>query len=233
MDENDGLAPPDLEPDRPEDPAEEPGFIHWPREPRLDDAKKALAEIFDERSTEVFYGRQLEVWMEDDFFHWITHKALREMSREDSVQTELRETATGNKLRLYWSVKNRYWKRAAKEILRLVDEHSDPEWTKALGQHAEMLFGVALAGQGFEIAGRNTRTYGVKTWRTTEHDLDWIVEKDGKAYGVEIKNTWAYIGREDLYLKMELCHELGLALFSTRHNCSLMEAGSVWRRRDG
>jgi hypothetical protein len=204
--------------DRAEEEEGQKAFVHWPREPRLDDAKSALQRIFTQRPEAVFYGRQLEVWLEDDYFHWITHKALGELTRDGAVKSALDETAGGNKIRLYWANKNRYWKRAAKKLLDLVNEHSNPELTKALGQHAETMFGLALAGQGFTIEGRNTRSHSGRIWSATENDLDWIVSKDSKAYGVEIKNTWAYIGREELNVKIQLCKELGIApLFIMRN----------------
>jgi hypothetical protein len=40
--------------------------------------------------------------------------------------------------------------------------------------------------------------------------LDWIFERDGVAWGVEIKNTWAYIDRPEMYAKMDMCECLGL-----------------------
>ncbi len=71
---------------------------------------------FEARQSSVFYGRQIEVIFEKAYFHWITHKALRELTHEGLVATELRLTPGGNNLRLYWSKRNRYPKRAAAEI---------------------------------------------------------------------------------------------------------------------
>jgi len=38
--------------------------------------------------------------------------------------------------------------------------------------------------------------------------LDFV--RDGIAWGVEIKNTWAYIDRPEMYAKISLCEDLGL-----------------------
>ncbi len=56
----------------------------------------------------------------------------------------------------------------------------------------------------------NVNSYDGKTWGATEHDLDWIFVRDGIAWGVEIKNTWAYIDRPEMYAKISLCEDLGL-----------------------
>ena len=48
------------------------------------------------------------------------------------------------------------------------------------------------------MAGRNTRTYEGRTWTDTAHDLDFIFERDGAAYGVEVKNTLGYMEHKEL-----------------------------------
>ena len=124
--------------------------------------------------------------------------------------SELRTTAKGNTIRLYWAKQYRFSRRKAQRLAQQVDEHSDPDLTRAIGHHAENLFGFAASRAGFNIAGQNVRSYGGKTWPQTEHELDWIFERDGVAWGVEIKNTWAYIDRPEMYAKMEMCEFLGL-----------------------
>jgi hypothetical protein len=185
-------------------------FIHWPRDPQLDPAKTDLRSWFEGKQNAVFYGRQIEVILEKRYFHWITHKALKELTKEGAIETELRITPSGSKLRLYWSKRNRYPKRAAAAIVKQVEEHSKPEMTRAIGHHAESLFAVAAAREGFRVLGPAIRTFQGKTWDKTEHDLDWIFERDGVGWGVEIKNTWAYIDREEMKVKIELCELLGV-----------------------
>ena len=88
---------PEYAEDYPPDPDMEPGqpestFIHWPRDPQIDPAKTALMSWFEGKQSSVFYGRQIEVIFEKTYFHWITHKALRELTNEGLVATELRIT---------------------------------------------------------------------------------------------------------------------------------------------
>ncbi len=186
-------------------------FKHWPRDPQLDPAKADLMNWFGINPNSVFYGRQIEVIFEKTYFHWITHKALKELTKEEMIATDLRVTPSGSKVRLYWSKRNRYPKRAAAALMKQVEEHSDPELTRTIGHHAESLFGLAAAREGFRVYGPGLRAFQGKAWYKTEHDLDWIFERDGIAWGVEIKNTWAYIDREEMKIKIELCECLGVS----------------------
>ena len=185
-------------------------FVHWPRDPQLDPAKAELIRLIEEDRTRVFYGRQIEVILEDKYFHWITHKALKELTTDQVISTERRETASGSPLRLYWSKRNRYPKRAAAAIVTQVEKHSNPEMTRAIGHHAEVLFGIAAGREGFRLSGPSVRSYQGRVWIKTDHNLDWIFEKDGIGWGVEIKNTWAYIDREEMEIKINLSAFLGL-----------------------
>ncbi|MBI4474175.1 MAG: hypothetical protein HY646_16005 [Acidobacteria bacterium] len=189
---------------------EEQGFIHWPRDPQLDPAKAAILEWFGAHPDEIFYGRQIEVILEKRYFHWITHKALKELTKEGAILSELRTTEKRNVIRLYWSKRLRYSRRAAQRLAQEVDAHYDSDLSRAIGHHAENLFGFAAGRAGFKIVGQNVRSYGERTWLETDHELDWIFERDGVAWGVEIKNTWAYIDRPEMYAKMDMCDYLGL-----------------------
>lgn len=186
-------------------------FVHWPRDPKLDEAAPDLLKWFEDNPNGVFYGRQLEVLFEKKYFHWITHKALRELTNSGAIATEIRTTVGGNQLRLYWSKRNRFYKRAAAAIVKLVEEHTNPDLSKAIGHHAEALFGVAAGREGFHLHGPAINAFQGKTWYVTEHDLDWIFERDGIAWGVEIKNTWAYIDRAEMRIKIALCRQLGVS----------------------
>ena len=134
---------------------EEQPFIQWPIDPKLDPDKEELLGWFEAHSASIFYGRQIEVIFEKKYFHWITHKALRELTQEGSVASELRVTENGNTIRLYWSKRYRYPRRAARRLAQEVDEHSNPDLTRAIGHHAENLFGFAAARAGFSVTGPN------------------------------------------------------------------------------
>lgn len=180
---------------------EDPAFLQ---------AKEAVAELFDASPAEVFYGRQLEVRMESKFFHWITNRAARKLVEEGGIRAEWVERSAGLRLRFYFSRRCRYWKRKAARAAAMVERYANEGFSKAVGLHAETMFTAALANIGFVCTGSDIRALGGREWTQTDHDLDRVFERDGIAYGAEIKNTLDYIPRVELRLKLQMCGELGL-----------------------
>jgi hypothetical protein len=54
------------------------------------------------------------------------------------------------------------------------------------------------------------KAWGGRTWGLTDHDLDRVFERDGVAYGAEIKNTLDYIEQSELAVKIRMCEALRL-----------------------
>ncbi len=69
----------------------------------------------------------------------------------------------------------------------------------------------AFAKCQFVTKGRNTNKFCGKTWAETNHDLDFIFERDGRQYGVEVKNMLGYMDQGEFRAKIKMCHSLGLA----------------------
>ena len=191
-----------------------------PRDPKVDQAKEAvLQKLFEPNPDEVFYGRQSAVLLEQEYFHWITAKALRELVDDGLLRSESQWLDEQAKvpLTIYRLPKNRYWRRRAKRVIKLVRGYSDPRFTRALGRHGEQMFDAALPRVGLQPLASNTRSNKDRIWKETEHDLDRIFELDGVSYGVEIKNTLPYIPRDELEVKLRMCAFLGLTpLFIVR-----------------
>lgn len=187
------------------------------RDRKVDEAKSDLmAKFFVEGGQEVFYGRQLEVWLERSFFHWITRKALVELREEKRIGFSEEATAQ-HKAHFYWPKRHRYPRRQIAEIVRLIDEFSEPEFTRAVGHYGEMLFDSSLAYTDFKISAQNVRSWKGKIWTESQHNLDRVIERNGRAYGVEIKNQLGYIDQSEFELKMRMCQHLRLRpLFVTR-----------------
>lgn len=191
----------------------------------VDGAKVRLSALFRERADDVFYERQLQVFFEDGLFHWVTSKALKELVEERRINTELvplgyepesagsalpGDWTVGATVRFFWSLKKRYWKRESVEILKLIREYSEPELTRSYGLQAEMLFDAALPKSGFIPVAEHTAEYRGKRWTASDHNLDRIFERDGIAYGVEVKNRLRYIDPKVLRIKLDMCAFLGL-----------------------
>ncbi|MDQ5838288.1 MAG: hypothetical protein M3379_16035 [Acidobacteriota bacterium] len=173
-------------------------------------ARESLRAFFEQNRNKVFFSRQLEVINEDVYFHWITYRAMRELEAEGMILSEVRKLKTGAPIRLAWHKSFRYYKRSASNLVKVVDEYSNPIVGAALGLHAEMLILEGFARNRFLMMGRNTREYGDNLWDVSEHDLDFIFERDGIAYGVEIKNTLRYMDEKEFLLKIRLCRKLGI-----------------------
>jgi len=179
-------------------------------DPKVNQARAALEGFFRQHRSEVFYERQLELIFERQFFHWITRKALYEL--HDSKQLSLEQVPLNDavSIKFYRPRTHRFWKRQATEIARLVRAFSNPAFTKALGQHGELMFDAALPRSGFMPKAKNVTTYEGKTWTETGHNLDRLFERDGVTYGVEIKNTLPYIDRQEMRTKLRMCRFFGI-----------------------
>jgi hypothetical protein len=197
-----------------DDPDFEPDVLELidsrPRDRAIDEAKKDLEIFFKANENSVFYQRQIQVIFEDKYFHWITAYSLSELSQEGKIASDVLTLAGTGKITIYRRKGHRYWRRQADEIITSVSRFSDPAFTAALGAHRELMFDAALPRAGFMPTGGNVRSYAGKTWSETGHDFDRIFERDGIAYGTEIKNTLSYIDRAELAVKLRMCSYLEL-----------------------
>lgn len=186
-------------------------------DPQEDEARGELEEFFDSTREGVFFSRQLEVRYEDRWYHWITNRALRGLVKDGVVRNEVRPLATGGTVNLMWHRGYRYYRRDAKRVAELVEEYADPNIGGAVGLHGEFMVLEGFARRQFVLRGRNTRKYEARSWTNTAHDLDFVFERDGIAYGTEVKNTLGYMEYEELQVKLAMCKELGLkAIFAAR-----------------
>lgn len=60
------------------------------------------------------------------------------------------------------------------------------------------------------MLGRNSREYRDRVWTQSDHDMDFIFERDGIGYGIEVKNTLGYMEHDELRIKIDLCRHLGI-----------------------
>lgn len=180
-----------------------------PRDPAIDSAIERLRGFFDEAPKRLFYSTQIETSLEREFFHWITGKGLLELAESGKIQRSP-IVVQQKTINFYAHLQHRYWKREQGEISELLERIFHPEFTHAVGRHGELMFDAALGRYGFRAEAKNTRTWKGRTWDETNHNLDRIITRDGREYGVEIKNTQNYISREELYTKIKLCQHLGV-----------------------
>jgi hypothetical protein len=203
----------------------------YPRDKVIDQTKEALEEFFGANDEDVFYMQQLEVFFEKQFFHWITSKAINELVSEGRLKAEEHPLLESTRVKFVFDKAHRYHRLQIREKLEVVREYSNPQIAWACGRQAEVLFFNALTGRGFVCHGQNTNEYNGRVWTETDHDLDFILERDGKTYGAEVKNKFSYIDKDELNIKLNMCLSLGISpLFIMRgapkwYNYRIWQAG--------
>ena len=83
------------------------------------------------------------------------------------------------------------------------------------GEHLVL---AAFARCQYVLVGEETSEYGGKKWEVSGHDLDFVFEKGGIGYGVEVKNTLGYLDVIEFVTKIRMCLYLGLKpVFAVRY----------------
>jgi hypothetical protein len=186
-------------------------------DPREREAAATFRDFFDAHRDEVFFSRQLEVRHEDKYFHWISNRAIRDLREEGLIVGETRPLSTGGAINLLWHRGYRFHRRSARRLVTLVEEYANPNIGGVVGLHGEMMVLEGFARCEFVMRGRNTRGFRGRLWNETEHNLDFIFERDKQAYGVEVKNTLGYMDYEEFQVKIRLCQFLGIRpIFAAR-----------------
>jgi hypothetical protein len=197
-------------------------FGYEPEVEREPDAYEAsaietLKEFFEKNDSNVFFGNQLAVQNEDRFFHWITHRAIGDLIGAGLLLTETRQLASGSSIKLVWHRRHRYYRRDAQRVVELVEAYGSPRMCEAIGLNGENMVLGGFARKEFVMRGQHTRTFRGAEWTATQHNLDFIFERDGRAYGIEVKNTLSYMPQEEFQTKIGLCRHLGLVpVFAAR-----------------
>jgi hypothetical protein len=173
-------------------------------------ARARLLAHFEDNPKSVFYSRQLEVLFEREYFHWVTNRALRRLIEEGRVHMEERRLSTGSQIKLVWHRRYRFSRRAAEDVYRLVDEYTTAASDGSLGLQGEHLVMAAFARQKFVLIAEEANSYGVARWEETKHNLDFIFERDGVGYGIEVKNTLGYLDASEFVTKIRLARHIGV-----------------------
>lgn len=201
-----------------------------PPDAMQEQARAKVEEFIDAHPERVFFSRQIEVLHEAEFFHWVTNRAIREIEARGEILSEVRQLKTGGTIKLLWHRSYRYHRRSAAELVKLVEEYAHPNVGGALGSHGELMVLEGFAKCRFVMTGRHTRERGDKRWTLTEHDLDFIFERDSRAYGVEVKNMLGYMDYDELKWKVRLCRELGIVPVIVARMLPKVWVNELWRQ---
>ena len=184
-----------------------------PRDIKIDEAKEEIIKFLNENNRKVYYLKQLEVFFEKkpfEFFHWITAKAVNELISERLLGVEEVPLQTEIGLKFAFNKKFRHHKMLMRRCVEIVRRYASPTIAMACGWQAEVLFFNALVNSGFSSLGQDINAHRGKKWTETDHNLDFIIERDNIGYGCEVKNKWDYIEKEEMDVKLRICGFLGL-----------------------
>lgn len=186
-----------------------------PVKKKIEDSEEAKARArllahFVDHPTEIFYSRQLEVLFEDEYFHWVTNRALRGLIAENAVTMEVRKLDIGSEMKLVWNTRFRFNRRAVSEVHALVNAYTSAATDGTLGMQGEHLVLAAFARNKFVLVSEEAREYNGVTWSESGHDLDFIFERGGVGYGVEVKNTLGYMDVDEFVTKIRLARAIGV-----------------------
>jgi hypothetical protein len=158
----------------------------------------------------VFYKKQIQVIFEDRYPHDVTGKAVNELIGERFLREEPR--IYGNNMHTIFVCRRsvRYVATEIKTKLGIMERFCDDELNIGVGEYAEILFSHMFEKNNFQIVGRDTNIFRGKMWTRSDKNLDFIIEKDGISYGVEVKNTFDYMPPDEFGEKVDMCQFLGL-----------------------
>jgi hypothetical protein len=216
--------------DEPDELLSKQAAHHLQSDPQQTLARQKVEEYIDAHPENVFFSRQIEVIHEAQFFHWVTNRAIHDLENSGRIRTEWRQLRTGGQIKLLWRKTFRYYRREAERIIRLVEEYADPNIGTALGLHGELMVLEGFAKCQFVTKGRNTNRFGAIEWTRTAHDLDFIFERDARAYGVEVKNMLGYMDYDEFKLKIELCKHLGIVPVFAARMLPKVWVNELWRQ---
>ena len=183
-----------------------------------EDARGRVIELV--AGLKVVTNRELQVRLEKEFFPWVVGRATTALLREK----KLRSHGYRGRRRIGRGVPSRFFSlpntpyaeieeiiRKKREVSALVNNQLTGE--APAGYHAENIFLEALTGPlGFKLHGQNTSEFGGHRVKGKSNkqppDLDFIIERDGVIYGVDVKNWIKY----DTVSKNEIISKVSVAL---------------------
>lgn len=164
------------------------------------------------------YDRELRYRLEGSFAHDQVGEALRELKEEGVLkQTGVpgrRGRGTGEHPNVFYRLPNSNYN----ELLPTMKTKLDLSIFIAgvgeeMGRHAELAWWRAFKRNNWSVfPDSETEVQGVSEYKgrkaTTGHDIEFVAERDGIEYGVEVKNRLTY--PDDPYWKLLVCMDLAL-----------------------
>ena len=173
-----------------------------------------------------YHRKQIEVILEDKYDHWDVNTTVDKLIDEGFLKLEPTQRAN-----FVFRSDIRYYKREMKRRTKIIERYADPIITAALGNWGEKLVEYMFRLNRFELKGVHTNEFSGKKWTQTSQDLDFIFEKDSIAYGVEVKNTLAYMEADEFLIKLDICKFLGITPLWILRNASEIQFRTMKARK--
>lgn len=125
-------------------------------------AQKEIRKLYENNMESVYYIRQLQVKLENTYFHWITNNAIKELHRSGFLKDFRIQKERGTATRFFIHHSNRYAMRKIRKMEGIIEEYSQDFITRSCGHRAEDLFCKALAMRGFMPMAEKVREYQEK-----------------------------------------------------------------------
>lgn len=181
---------------------------------RLEKAKDAVLALFKEQNIQVAFDCEIRYRLENQFPHDVTGFAIRDLETNKLlVKTGLpgRQGASRLPIQFYKLPDSDY-----KQIIPLMHEKLHLETfiigvAYEMGKHAESAWWRAFKRNNWETyPSTEDEPLGINEYQgrtcSTGHDIDFVAQKDGIEYGVEVKNGLNY--PDDLLWKLTVAAEL-------------------------
>ena len=152
-----------------------------------------------------YHRKQIEVIFEEKYDHWDVNRAVDKLVEKGFLRLE--KVGTAN---FVLRSDLRYYVREVKRRVKIIEAYASPVITRAVGNWCEKLVEIMFKLNDFEILRRDSNEFRGKKWTKTNQNLDFIVGKEGIAYGVEVKNTLPYMEADEFLNKLEMCKYLDI-----------------------
>jgi len=220
-------------------------------DPRVAEAMPRISEILGEVS--VATDRELKVRLEKTFFPWVVGRALGVLINDEVVEKvgyPGRRRIVGTDVVSFYVLSGTNYD-SVKDLIKKKKDVSEGvanvlTGVSPAGAHAEDLFEHAFLSLGFKFHGRDVSEFsGRKVHGVSGKEppnVDFVFERDGLLYGVDVKNwiRYEWDTRDDVNMKVRVARQLGLVPFiiaryvdeDIAYNAVIKRGGIVYRYGD-
>ena len=186
------------------------------KESKIHEAAKRVLEVLEE--VEVAFNRELRYRLESEFPHDVVGHAIEKLRKEGKIKQYGVPGRKGaeDMPNVFYALPGKDYRSLLPKAKEKLELAAVIHWiSSSMGRYAEEVWFEAFKERGWEVypstvesIGRVREFKGREALKDTRVGIDFIVEKDGVAYGVEVKNRLPY--PDDLFEKILVAVDLDL-----------------------